>query len=237
MNISLICSCTWLGDSSLSCSLPWGLASAFCSASSSFRSLAYEPSLHVFFSSCKCLVKPRTSASEAMSKFCLFNTFQNHDNHFFFSFSPASYSQPILSGPVTNSNSTGEVTFSCSSDNGYPEPNVYWINRTDNRRLLPSELSITLHDDGTYSVLSTLKVKATSDMQIECFIENKRLQENISANCKFLHDTSSCFLDRATLVDISAICSSSIILSWEAYKNSVVLKKKKCWESSVFFSR
>uniref|UniRef100_A0A8C3B6A1 Ig-like domain-containing protein n=1 Tax=Cairina moschata TaxID=8855 RepID=A0A8C3B6A1_CAIMO len=94
----------------------------------------------------------------------------------------ASYSQPILSGPVTNSNSTGEVTFSCSSDNGYPEPNVYWINRTDNRRLLPSELSITLHDDGTYSVLSTLKVKATSDMQIECFIENKRLQENISAN-------------------------------------------------------
>ncbi|XP_040401382.1 ICOS ligand [Cygnus olor] len=95
----------------------------------------------------------------------------------------ASYSQPILSGPVRNSNSAGEeVTFSCSSDNGYPEPNVYWINRTDNRRLLPSELNITLHVDGTYSVLSTLKVKATSDMQIECFIENKRLQENISAN-------------------------------------------------------
>lgn len=149
---------------------------------------------YVFFSSCEGLVKPRTSASEAMSKFCLFNTFQNLDKHFFFSFSPASYSQPILSGPVTNSDSTGEVTFSCSSDNGYPEPNVYWINRTDNSRLLPSELSITLHVDGTYSVLSTLKVKATSDMQIECFIENKRLQENISANCKFLHDTSSCFL-------------------------------------------
>ncbi|NXI64760.1 ICOSL protein, partial [Anseranas semipalmata] len=95
----------------------------------------------------------------------------------------ASYSQPILSGPIRNSNSTGEeVTFSCRSGNGYPEPNVYWINRTDNRHLPPSELKITPHADGTYSVFSTLKVKATSDMQIECSIENKRLQENISAN-------------------------------------------------------
>ncbi|OXB70133.1 UNVERIFIED_CONTAM: hypothetical protein H355_008148, partial [Colinus virginianus] len=105
------------------------------------------------------------------------------DNHFLFPFSPASYSQPILSGPIRNSYSTGEeVTFSCRSDNGYPEPNVYWINKTDNTHLLQSDFSITQHPDGTYSVLSTLKVKATSDMQIECFIENKILQENISAN-------------------------------------------------------
>ncbi|KAM9627796.1 ICOS ligand [Morphnus guianensis] len=95
----------------------------------------------------------------------------------------ASYSQPILSGPIRNSNSTGEeVTFSCRSDNGYPEPNVYWINKTDNSHLLPSELTITPHTDGTYSVFSTLKVKATSNMQIECSIENKILQENLSAN-------------------------------------------------------
>ncbi|XP_021262755.1 ICOS ligand [Numida meleagris] len=95
----------------------------------------------------------------------------------------ASYSQPILSGPIRNSYSTGEeVTFSCRSDNGYPEPNVYWINRTDNTHLSWSDVNITQHPDGTYSVLSTLKVKATSDMQIECFIENKILQENTSAN-------------------------------------------------------
>ncbi|NXC38791.1 ICOSL protein, partial [Penelope pileata] len=91
-----------------------------------------------------------------------------------------SYSQPILSGPIINS--TGqEVTFSCRSDNGYPKPNVYWINRTDNT-VLPSESNITQHANGTYSVFSTLKVKATSDMQIECSIENKVLQENTSAN-------------------------------------------------------
>ncbi|XP_026702193.1 ICOS ligand [Athene cunicularia] len=95
----------------------------------------------------------------------------------------ASYSQPILSGPIRNSDSTGEeVTFSCRSGNGYPEPNVYWINKTDNSHLPPSELKITPHDDGTYSVFSTLKVKATSNMQIECSVENKILQENLSAN-------------------------------------------------------
>ncbi|NXG35560.1 ICOSL protein, partial [Dromaius novaehollandiae] len=95
----------------------------------------------------------------------------------------ASYSQPILSGPIRNTNSGGEeVTFSCRSSNGYPEPNVYWINKTDNRHLPPSELKITPHTDGTYSVFSTLKIKATSNMRIECSIENKILQENLSAN-------------------------------------------------------
>ncbi|XP_068011250.1 ICOS ligand isoform X2 [Melanerpes formicivorus] len=94
----------------------------------------------------------------------------------------ASYSQPILRGPIRNTNSTEEVTFSCRSGNGYPKPNVYWINKTDNSRLPSSEPEITLHDDGTYSVFSTLKVKASPNMQIECSIENKILQENLSAN-------------------------------------------------------
>ncbi|XP_051473366.1 ICOS ligand [Apus apus] len=95
----------------------------------------------------------------------------------------ASYSPPVLSGPIRNSNSTGEeVTFSCRSGNGYPKPNVYWINKTDNSHLLPSGLEITRHTDGTFSVFSTLRVKPTSNMQIECSIENKLLQENLSAN-------------------------------------------------------
>ncbi|NXI54655.1 ICOSL protein, partial [Chloroceryle aenea] len=95
----------------------------------------------------------------------------------------ASYSQPILSGPIRNSDSSGEeVTFNCKSSNGYPEPNVYWINKTDDSLLHPLELKITPHADGTYSIFSTLRVKATSNMQIECSIENKILQENLSAN-------------------------------------------------------
>ncbi|NXA71119.1 ICOSL protein, partial [Mohoua ochrocephala] len=95
----------------------------------------------------------------------------------------ASYSQPILSGPIRNSISTGEeVTFSCRSGNGYPRPKVYWVNKVNNSHLFPSELEITPHNDGTFSVFSTLKVKATSNMQIECSIENEMLQENLSAN-------------------------------------------------------
>ncbi|NXR36182.1 ICOSL protein, partial [Zosterops hypoxanthus] len=95
----------------------------------------------------------------------------------------ASYSQPILSGPIRNSDSTGEeVTFNCRSGNGYPKPNVYWINKVNNSHLSPSKTEIISHDDGTFSVFSTLKVKATSNMQIECSIENEMLQENLSAN-------------------------------------------------------
>ncbi|NWW38856.1 ICOSL protein, partial [Panurus biarmicus] len=95
----------------------------------------------------------------------------------------ASYSQPILSGPIRNSDSTEEeVTFSCRSGNGYPKPNVYWINKVNNSHLSPSETEIKAHDDGTFSVFSTLKVKATSNMQIECSIENEMLQESLSAN-------------------------------------------------------
>ncbi|NXC35735.1 ICOSL protein, partial [Campylorhamphus procurvoides] len=93
----------------------------------------------------------------------------------------ASYSQPILSGPIRNS--TGEdVTFSCRSGNGYPKPNVYWINKMNNSRLSASTLEFISHPDGTYSVFSTLRVKAASNMQIECSIENEMLQENLSAN-------------------------------------------------------
>ncbi|KAM4906144.1 ICOS ligand [Sylvia borin] len=95
----------------------------------------------------------------------------------------ASYSQPVLSGPIRNSDSTGEeVTFNCRSGNGYPKPNVYWINKVNNSHLSPSKTEIIAHDDGTFSVFSTLKVKATSNMQIECSIENEMLQENLSAN-------------------------------------------------------
>lgn len=124
----------------------------------------------------------------------------------FFSCSPASYSQPILSGPIRNSDSTGEeVTFNCRSGNGYPKPNVYWINKVNNSRLSPSKTDIIAHEDGTFSVFSTLKVKATSNMQIECSIENEMLQENLSANCKFLHAASR-FLGSRNISQHFSVC-------------------------------
>uniref|UniRef100_A0A8V5FG68 Uncharacterized protein n=1 Tax=Melopsittacus undulatus TaxID=13146 RepID=A0A8V5FG68_MELUD len=58
----------------------------------------------------------------------------------------AGYSQPVPSGPIGNSDSTGEeMTFSCRSGNGYPD------------HLPPSELMIIPQSNGTYSTFSTLK--------------------------------------------------------------------------------
>lgn len=172
----------------------FGFGFSFLPSSNSLSSLA-EKYLQVFpFQIMRGLWNPELLLQN-LHRIFVFKTFQHVNDYFFFSCSPASYSQPILSGPIRNSDSTGEeVIFSCRSGNGYPKPIVYWINKTDNSRLPSSEPNITLHDDGTYSVFSTLKVKATSNMQIECFIENKILQENLSANCKSLHCTS-CFLD------------------------------------------
>ncbi|NXC79480.1 ICOSL protein, partial [Cercotrichas coryphoeus] len=101
-----------------------------------------------------------------------------------------SYSQPILSGPIKNSTEE-EVTFYCRSGNGYPKPNVYWINKVDNSHLNASETKIIPHENGTFSVFSTLTVKATSNMQIECSIENEMLQENLSANYMQLKKSST----------------------------------------------
>ncbi|XP_005037293.1 PREDICTED: ICOS ligand [Ficedula albicollis] len=103
-----------------------------------------------------------------------------------------SYSQPILSGPIKNNDSTeGEVTFNCRSGNGYPKPNVYWINKVNNSQLNASKTEIISHKNGTFNVFSTLTMKATSNMQIECSIENEMLQENLSANYTQLKKSST----------------------------------------------
>lgn len=123
------------------------------------------------------------------------------------------------------------MTFSCRSDNGYPEPNVYWINRTDNTRLSQSDFNITQHPDGTYSVLSTLKVNATSDMQLECFIENKVLQENTSANCKFLRDTF-CFLDSRYINQYGSVCRDALTRGIKKCSSSKKTLRKLCFSLS-----
>ncbi|XP_074851363.1 ICOS ligand [Carettochelys insculpta] len=93
----------------------------------------------------------------------------------------ANNSLPVLSGPERIHTNIGEdMTFSCNYSQGYPEPNVYWINRTDNSSLRPSSLNITQDADGTYRVFSTLKIKATSTVKIECIIENELLQQNLT---------------------------------------------------------
>ncbi|KAH1186451.1 ICOS ligand [Mauremys mutica] len=93
----------------------------------------------------------------------------------------ANNSLPVLSEPRGNRRNIGEeVTLSCSYSQGYPEPNIYWINRTDNSSLRPSSLKIIQDNDGTYSVFSTLKIEANSDIKVGCIIENELLQQNLT---------------------------------------------------------
>uniref|UniRef100_K7FVE6 Inducible T cell costimulator ligand n=1 Tax=Pelodiscus sinensis TaxID=13735 RepID=K7FVE6_PELSI len=111
-------------------------------------------------------------------------------------------SLPVLSGPVGTRPSIGEdMTLSCNYSQGYPKPNVYWINGTDNSFLHPSSLNITQDTDGTYSVFSTLKMKATSNIKIECIIENELLQQNLTAI--YLEDITNSNATKDSLIDLN----------------------------------
>nr|XP_005301848.1 ICOS ligand [Chrysemys picta bellii] len=112
----------------------------------------------------------------------------------------ANNSLPVLSGPIRIHPNIGEeVTLSCNYSQGYPKPNIYWINRTDNSSLHPSSLKIIQDNDGTYSVFSTLKIEANSDIKIGCIIENELLQQNLtilySENVTNSNSTRSNLLD------------------------------------------
>ncbi|XP_066475940.1 ICOS ligand [Tiliqua scincoides] len=90
----------------------------------------------------------------------------------------ANYSKPVLTGPVE---SGAEVTFTCNSSHGYPKPNVYWINQTDNSLLKAGSTELTPEPSGTFSVSSTLTIKgASSGGKVGCVIENERLHENLT---------------------------------------------------------
>lgn len=207
------CSCMWLSDSSLGWSfLPLGLALTFCPPSDSLSSLAYRPNLQAFpFQVMRVVWNPAILLQNPRQNFAFPVCFKMSATISFIPCSAVSYSQPILSGPIRNSDSTGEeVIFNCRSGSGYPQPNVYWINKVNNSRLSPSKTEIIPYKDGTFSVFSTLIVKATSNMQIECSIENEMLQENLSANCKSFR-AASCFLGSRNINQCVSVCKCALM--------------------------
>uniref|UniRef100_A0A8C8XX59 ICOS ligand n=1 Tax=Panthera leo TaxID=9689 RepID=A0A8C8XX59_PANLE len=93
----------------------------------------------------------------------------------------ANYSMPVVrapSGPSENE----ELTFMCTSVNGYPRPNVYWINKTDNS-LLNETLqnnTVSLNAQGLYDVVSVLTIRQTPSVNVGCCIENVLLHQNLT---------------------------------------------------------
>ncbi|XP_042637769.1 ICOS ligand [Orycteropus afer afer] len=93
----------------------------------------------------------------------------------------ANYSMPVVSSPSGPSQDE-ELTFTCISTNGYPRPNVYWINRTDNS-LLDKALqnnTVSVNERGLYDVVSILRVQWAPNVNVQCCIENVLLHQNLT---------------------------------------------------------
>ncbi|KAM8819442.1 ICOS ligand isoform 3-T3 [Rhynchonycteris naso] len=95
----------------------------------------------------------------------------------------ANYSMPVVIAPGSASQDE-ELTFTCTSKDGYPRPNVYWINRTDNS-LLDEALqnsTATLNARGLYDVVSILRIRWTPNVNVGCCIENVLLHQNLTVS-------------------------------------------------------
>uniref|UniRef100_H0XD40 ICOS ligand n=1 Tax=Otolemur garnettii TaxID=30611 RepID=H0XD40_OTOGA len=94
----------------------------------------------------------------------------------------ANYSMPVVTAP--SSPSQDELTFTCTSTNGYPKPNVYWINKTDNT-LLDEALqnsTFSLNPSGLYDVVSVLRIGWSPSVNVGCCIENVLLHQNLTVS-------------------------------------------------------
>lgn len=94
----------------------------------------------------------------------------------------ANFSTPVIS--TSGSPSSGqELTFTCKSTNGYPKPNLYWINRTDNSLIAETlqNNTVYLNERGLYNVVSTLRIPWTAPVDVSCSIENVVLHQNLTS--------------------------------------------------------
>lgn len=90
---------------------------------------------------------------------------------------------PVVSTPSSTPQDK-ELTFTCTSKDGYPRPNVYWINKTDNS-VLDEALqnnTVSLNARGLYDVVSVLRIRQTPNVNVGCCIENVLLHQNLTVS-------------------------------------------------------
>lgn len=90
---------------------------------------------------------------------------------------------PVVSLPSSTPQDE-ELTFTCTSKDGYPEPKVYWINKTDNS-LLDEALqnsTVSLNPRGLYDVVSVLRIRRVPNVNVGCCIENVLLHQNLTVS-------------------------------------------------------
>ncbi|XP_017652202.1 ICOS ligand [Nannospalax galili] len=93
----------------------------------------------------------------------------------------ANFSLPVVHS--SNPSQGQELTFTCISTNGYPKPNLYWINRTDNS-LMDEALqnsTVSLNERGLYDVISILRIPWALHVNVSCCVENVVLHQNLTS--------------------------------------------------------
>ncbi|XP_039595275.1 CD276 antigen-like [Polypterus senegalus] len=138
------------------------------------------------------------------------------------------YSVPVVQGPASPVFKDSEVSFTCKSTGGFPEPKVQW---SVNKELLQNsgQVSTTLSKDsrGLYNVTSVLTVNVTGDVSVTCTVENDRLREKrTSAEIQYLikAEKESNGVNRGTKVMILVLVAVLVGLLIVAI---VVLKRMK----------
>lgn len=94
---------------------------------------------------------------------------------------------PVVSAPPSPpQDQDEELTFTCRSTDGYPRPNVYWINRTDNSLLSEAlhNSTVALNSRGLYDVVSVLRVPWAPNLDVGCCIENVLLNLTVSSQAE-----------------------------------------------------
>ncbi|XP_041114859.1 ICOS ligand-like [Polyodon spathula] len=89
------------------------------------------------------------------------------------------YTEPFLSTSSHRENSE-EVSFTCTSSNGFPKPIVHWFINKKEIFPEPGRENIVFDKDpstGSFTVTSILTVNVTQDLTVTCAIENERLNE------------------------------------------------------------
>ncbi|XP_075436715.1 ICOS ligand-like isoform X2 [Ascaphus truei] len=95
----------------------------------------------------------------------------------------AGFSSPVVTSSVSGPVEYGqEVTLTCWSHGGFPEPEVLWVNSSDGAPLRGGQVQsdITQHGN-TFNVTSTIIINVTSSSSVTCNVTNSKLQDTVTS--------------------------------------------------------
>lgn len=93
----------------------------------------------------------------------------------------ANYSTPVVTVTSESTAQGGGLTFTCVSTDGFPEPRLHWLNRSDGSPLPGALTNCSLNPRGLFDVVSVLRLPPSPAASVACCVENVLLQQNLSS--------------------------------------------------------